>query len=107
MTKTFVAVESLFEKWQKDPDYRAEYDALEDEFALASALIAARVQADMTQEQVAQAMGTTQAAIARLESGRARPSTRTLERFARATGTRLRITFTPAAGADATGDRQR
>ncbi len=43
MTKTFVAVESLFEKWQKDPDYRAEYDALEDEFALASALIAARV----------------------------------------------------------------
>ena len=38
-------------------------------------------------------MGTTQAVIARLESGRVKPSTRTLERFATATGTRLRITF--------------
>jgi transcriptional regulator with XRE-family HTH domain len=45
---------------------------------------------------VAEAMGTTQAAIARLESGRIKPSTRTLERFAKATGTRLRIRFEPA-----------
>jgi hypothetical protein len=37
--------------------------------------------------------GTTQSVIARLESGRARPSTKTLERLATATGTRLRITF--------------
>ena len=44
-------------------------------------------------EQVAKAMGTTQAVIARLESGRVLPSTRTLERFAKATRTRLRITF--------------
>ena len=46
---------------------------------------------------VAQAMGTTQAAIARLESGRTKPSTRTLERFARATGMRLRIRFEDSA----------
>jgi transcriptional regulator with XRE-family HTH domain len=49
----------------------------------------------MTQEQVAQAMGTTQAVVARLESGRTMPSTRTLERFAKATHTRLRISFEP------------
>jgi transcriptional regulator with XRE-family HTH domain len=66
---------------------------LEDEFALATALFRARGEADMTQEEVAQAMGTTQAVIARLESGRSRPSTRTLERFAKATGMRLRISF--------------
>lgn len=47
----------------------------------------------MTQEAVAKAMGTTQAAIARLESGRSMPSTRTLQRFADATGTKLRIHF--------------
>ena len=41
-------------------------------------------------------METTQSVVARLESGRARPSTRTLEKFARATGTRLRIAFDPA-----------
>jgi transcriptional regulator with XRE-family HTH domain len=58
-------------------------------------LIKARAGADMTQEQVAEAMGTTQTVIARLESGRAMPATRTLERFARATGTRLRISFEP------------
>jgi transcriptional regulator with XRE-family HTH domain len=74
---------------------RAAYDALEDEFALARALIRARGDAGMTQEQVAQAMGTTQAVVARLESGRVMPSTRTLERFAKATGTRLRIGVEP------------
>jgi transcriptional regulator with XRE-family HTH domain len=38
-------------------------------------------------------MDTTQSVIARLESGRSRPSTQTLERLAAATGTRLKITF--------------
>ena len=38
-------------------------------------------------------MKTTQSAVARLESGRTPPSTRTLEKVARATGTRLRIQF--------------
>ena len=79
----------------EDPAFRAEYDALEDEFALASALIKARGDADLTQEQVAAAMGTSQAFVARLESGKVLPSTRTLERFAKATHTRLRISFEP------------
>ncbi|MCR9121143.1 MAG: helix-turn-helix transcriptional regulator [Phyllobacteriaceae bacterium] len=83
-------------KWSKDPEFRAEYDALEEEFTLAAAMIEARMQASMTQEQIAKAMGTTQAAIARLESGRVPPSTRTLQRFAEATGTKLRIRFEKA-----------
>lgn len=97
MKPTFIAVEESFEQWKKDPEYVAEYDALEGEFALASALIKARGDANMTQEQVAEAMGTTQAVVARLESGKVRPSTRTLERFAKATRTRLRISFAPEA----------
>jgi transcriptional regulator with XRE-family HTH domain len=40
-------------------------------------------------------METSQSAIARMESGRTFPSGSTLKRFARATGTRLRITFEP------------
>lgn len=91
-----IPVEQSFRAWDKDPEFCAAYDALEDEFALAAAMMRARAEADMTQEQVAKAMGTTQAVIARLESGRAMPSTRTLERFARATQTRLRIEFEPA-----------
>lgn len=93
MKPRFIPVEESFKQWKKDPKYVATYNAMESEFALASALIKARGDADMTQEQVADAMGTTQAVVARLESGKVLPSTRTLERFARATRTRLRISF--------------
>ena len=93
MKRKFIPVEESFKQWKKDPKYIAAYDALEKEFAIASAMIKARADADMTQEQVAKAMGTTQAVIARLESGKVLPSTRTLERFAKATKTRLRISF--------------
>jgi transcriptional regulator with XRE-family HTH domain len=77
------------------PTYKSEYDALEEEFALMAALLKARTQAHLTQEQVAERMATSQATIARLESGKIKPSTRTLERYAQATGTRLQISFVP------------
>ena len=89
-------IKELHKKWLRDDDYRREYDALEEEFALASALIAARSRAGLTQEELAVKMDTSQSAIARMESGRVIPSGSTLKRFARATGTRLRITFDPA-----------
>ena len=95
MTRKTISVEDAAREWFKDPEFVAEYEALEEEFAIAEALIRARGDADMTQEQVAAAMGTTQAVIARLESGRNMPSTRTLQRFAKATGSKLRISFEP------------
>jgi ribosome-binding protein aMBF1 (putative translation factor) len=95
MKRKFIPVGEAFKEWRKDPEYVGAYDALEEEFALASVLIKARGDANLTQEQVAAAMGTTQAFVARLESGRAPPSTRTLERFAKATHTKLRISFEP------------
>jgi len=102
MTQKCIPVRAWAEGRLKDPKFKAAYDALEDEFALAGVLIEARSKADMTQEQVAVAMGTTQTVIARLESGRTMPSTRTLERFAKATGMRLRIRFEPEKPADST-----
>jgi transcriptional regulator with XRE-family HTH domain len=89
-------IRDLHRKWMADGDYRREYEALEEEFALASAMIAARSKAGLTQEELAERMQTSQSAIARMESGRIIPSGSTLKRFARATGTRLRITFEPA-----------
>ena len=93
MSRKLIPAEESFAQWREQPGYTAAYDALEDEFAMASALIKARGDAAMTQQDVAAAMGTTQAVVARLESGRSMPSTRTLERFAKATRTRLRISF--------------
>ena len=89
------SLKDLKKQWTKDPAFKADYDSMEEEFALAGALIDARSRADMTQEQVAKAMGTTQAVVARLEGGGSIPSTRTLKRFAEATGTRLKISFEP------------
>ncbi len=91
-----IPVGEVFAEWRRDPEYVAAYDALEEEFALASALIEARARAGLTQVELARRMGTTQAVVARLESGRVKPSTRTLERFAKATNSRLRITSEPA-----------
>lgn len=103
MTRKSIPARGRIEAWRKDPAFVAAYDALADEFALADALIRARAHADLTQEQLAERMGTTQAVVARLESGRVLPSTRTLKRFAEATGTRLTISFQardePKAGA--------
>jgi ribosome-binding protein aMBF1 (putative translation factor) len=93
MTKKMIPVETAFADWRKDPRYRQAYDELEQEFSLATAMIRARAAAGLTQEQLARRMRTTQAVIARLESGRVKPSTRTLERFADATGMRLKISF--------------
>ncbi len=91
-----IPVEEFFAEWRKYPDYVKAYNALEDEFSLAAEMIRARANAGLTQEQLAQRMNTTQAVIARLESGRVKPSTRTLERLAAATGMKLRISFEPA-----------
>lgn len=82
----------------KDPAYRKEYDALEEEFALMAAVAKARARAGLSRAQLAKRMKTTQSVVARLESGLGMPSTRTLGRFAKATGHRLKISFEPVRG---------
>ncbi|MBF0335516.1 MAG: helix-turn-helix transcriptional regulator [Alphaproteobacteria bacterium] len=83
-------------EWMLDPETRAEYDALAPEFAVASAIIAARKTANLSQAQLAERMGTTQSVIARLESGRTLPSIKTLLRVAKATGTKPEIRLVAA-----------
>lgn len=90
-----IPVQLAFDAWRKDPDYRREFAALEDEFALAQTFIHARGAAGLTQQELADRMDTSQAYIARLEGGKERPSTRTLNRFAKATGHRVVINFEP------------
>lgn len=92
-----IPAEQVFAEARKRPGYAEAYDSLEEEFSLVDALIKARTRSGLTQAELAARMNTTQAVIARLEGGGRRPSTRTLERLARATGHRLRISFVPAA----------
>jgi transcriptional regulator with XRE-family HTH domain len=88
-------INDLHRKWMKTKEYRQTHEALAPEDAVARAIIQARVAAGLTQKQLSKRMDTTQSVVARLESGRTRPSTQTLHRLAVATGTRLRISFEP------------
>ena len=78
-----------------DPEDRAAYEALEEEFAVIDAMLKTRRRSRLSQAEIARRMGTTESAVSRLENGRVKPSTRTLERYAAATGHRLRISFEP------------
>jgi ribosome-binding protein aMBF1 (putative translation factor) len=89
-------VREVSKKWFKSKKFREAYKALEPEYALAGALIEARMKAGLSQRQLARRMKTTQPAIARMESGRQMPSSSTLLRLAAATRTKLRISFVDA-----------
>ncbi len=78
------------EKLMADPEFRKEYDALGDEFALISQAIAARARAGKTQAQVAEAMGISQPAVAKIEAGKVK-SLDTLKRYASAVGCKVRL----------------
>ncbi len=90
-------VNDLKKQLLADTEFRKEYEALEEEFSVASTLIEARRNAGLSQEQVAAIMGTTQSAVARIESGRPLPSIRTLMRYAAAVGRKLEIRLQKAA----------
>jgi len=90
-------VKDLHRGWMKHSKYKTEYEAVGKEFQLARALIEARTRAGLSQTQLARRMKTSQSYVARIEGGQVRPSTAALERLAKATGSRLTITFEPAA----------
>jgi ribosome-binding protein aMBF1 (putative translation factor) len=93
MTKAF---KELTADLLKDPTVKQAYDDMAEEFAIASALIEARAKAGLSQGELAIRMGTTQSAIARIESGKHWPSRKTLEGYAKATGLRPVISFVNA-----------
>ncbi|MEI6306208.1 MAG: helix-turn-helix transcriptional regulator [Deltaproteobacteria bacterium] len=74
-------------------DVKTEYDRLDEEFKFLDEFLKARAAAGFTQAEVAERIGTTQSAIARLESGRGKhsPSIATLEKYAHALGCRLEL----------------
>jgi transcriptional regulator with XRE-family HTH domain len=74
-------------------DVKAEYDGLDEEFRFLDEFLKARAAAGVTQAEVAERIGTTQSAVARLESGRGKhsPSIATLEKYAHALGCRLEL----------------
>lgn len=77
----------------KDPEFKAEYNRQEPEFAVIRAILKARMKKGLTQKELAEKIGTRQSAIARLESGNANPSIGFLQKVAEALDTNLQINF--------------
>jgi DNA-binding XRE family transcriptional regulator len=75
---------------------KVEYDALAPAFEIAAELLKARLRAGLSQAELADKMGTSQSTIARLENGHTLPSTKTLLRYAQATGSRFRVRLSAA-----------
>ena len=77
----------------QNPEVKEAYDNLGGEFELISSLIIMREKSGLTQDQVAEKMGTKSPNISRLESGRSNPSLKTLVNYAQACGFKLNLGF--------------
>ncbi len=88
--------EALIERALKRKGFSEAYEDLGDEYALVRELLAARSRAGLTQEEVADSMGTTKSAVSRLEAGKHSPSVMTLKKYAQAVGCEVEIRLVPA-----------
>jgi ribosome-binding protein aMBF1 (putative translation factor) len=86
----------LRERLLQDPDVRAEYDRLGPVYELVCALVEARHEAGLSQQEVAARMGTTQSVVARMERARHLPTFDLVARYAAALGRRIHVSLTPA-----------
>lgn len=77
----------------KDPEFRKYWEEDEAEFQLRLAIIDARNETGMTQEQLARASGLNQRVISRIQTGNANPTLRTIGRLAKGFGKKLEIRF--------------
>ncbi|MBS4895090.1 MAG: helix-turn-helix transcriptional regulator [Gordonibacter pamelaeae] len=77
----------------QDPEYAAEYERLEPVYDIISAITLARAEQNLTQRELAERCGMRQSAFARLESGNANPTLKTLQQVAKGLGKKLRISF--------------
>ena len=87
---------SYLNKQMENPEFRAEYEALEPEFSIIQAMIDARKASGLTQKELAEKTGIAQADISKLESGNANPSLKTLQRLAAGMGMKVKVEFLPA-----------
>ena len=80
------------QRYMQDPEYAAEYERLEPVYDIISAITMARAE-NLTQRELAERCGMRQSAFARLESGNANPTLKTLQQVAKGLGKKLRISF--------------
>ena len=92
---TFNRVNILLKEQLKNPEFKTEWDKLDPEFQIIRSLIEIRNERHLSQKQLAEITGITQADISRIENGNANPSLKTLQRLANGLGMKLKLEFIP------------
>lgn len=77
----------------KDSAIRAEYEALGPEYEVVRTIIKARIKRGWSQTELAEAIGSRQPVISRLERGDSNPSLQTLSRIAKALDLSLKVSM--------------
>ena len=75
----------------KNPEFKKAYDALEFEYQIINALIKARAQKKLTQQQLADKIGVAQSALARFESGGVNPTLSFLKKVTSGLGLKIMV----------------
>lgn len=84
------------DRWNADAKYREAYAKVSPEMDIAFAIAEARHRAKLTQAQLADKIGSSQAMVARWERGTSMPSTKSLTKVAEATNSVLRVELVAA-----------
>lgn len=88
-------LQELTNELMQDPEFKKEYEALQPDMDITRAILDARIKAGMTQTELSEKSGISQADICRLEKGTRNPSIALLKRLAEAMDSTLRIEFIP------------
>lgn len=78
-----------------NPEVKQEYDALQPEYDIIQAMIDARLSQNITQKELSERTGITQADISRIERGTRNPSLAMMKRIAEGLGMQLKLEFIP------------
>lgn len=96
MTKIrLVPVEEVHDQLMQDPEFKAAWEADAPQRAIRQAILKARVEQKITQQELANRAGIKQPSLARVESGSSSPTITTLTKLAKALNTKLEVNFRP------------
>ena len=85
----------MFSEEMKNDEFRKEYEAIQPELDVIRAMVDARNSVNMTQKELSERTGISQADISKIENGTRNPSLNLLKRLAEGMGMTLKIEFVP------------
>lgn len=86
-------LKKYIERQMDNPEFAKEYEAMRPEYEAIRSMIAARLESNMTQKELAEKTGIRQSNISRIENGTSSPTVDTLARIAAGMGKQLKIEF--------------